>query len=134
MGAASWSAANRVEVVGDGVPVADEAPYPLSHAFVLALQNGDRLRGGVGDMDGPRGEAREDLFDDPGRQAGVEQPSDLQDPVHARLVVVAVPVRATAGADQPLLLVVAKQPAGRAGALGQLPDTHVAHLISTLTH
>jgi hypothetical protein len=71
-----------------------------------------------------RVEARQDLLDDPSRQSGGEQPSDLQDPVHMGLVVVAVPVGGAAGDDQPLLLVVAQKPSRRTGSLGQLPDTH----------
>src|SRR5690606_36244439 len=104
-----------------------EALDARGHAGVLAFEDRDRLRGRVGHVDGTRGQAREDLLDDPRGQPGVEQPPDLADPVDARLVEVAVAVRAAGGRDQPLLLVVAQEPGRRAGAPRQLADPHVTH-------
>ena len=55
----------------------------LGHAVAFVLEGGDHLRGGIAEVDGARlVEAGQDLLDDPGRQAGVEQSPDLPDPVH----------------------------------------------------
>ena len=69
-------------------------------------------------------QARQDPLDHPGREPGLEQPSDLQHPVHQALVVVPVAVRRAAGRDQILLLV-----AGAAGLLHRPEPETVRRLV-----
>src|SRR3954452_21636146 len=72
------------EVGGDGVAVAGQEPDAFGDAVVLLLQRGDHLRRRViRAVDGLRlAEAGQELLDDAGRYAAVEQAPDLHDPVH----------------------------------------------------
>src|SRR6266516_118139 len=117
------------EVGADRVAVAGQAVDALLDPADLAPQQSGGLRGqAVGvEMDLVRlAEKGQDVTDDLGGEAGVEQPADLLQPVDRRLAVGTVAVAGPLGMQQVLLLVVAQHRGGDAGAPGQLADLHGA--------
>ncbi len=84
---------------------------------------GAQMPGGQQDLLQTR-EVRRDHADHLGRQPRVQQPADLPDVPGGRLAAHAVAVLAALGVEQVLLLVVAQQTGGDAGAAGQFAELH----------
>lgn len=135
-GASSGSSdfvAHGVEIVVDGSVILREAFDLLCHPVAFAFECRNHVRGDVRQMYRLRTvQAREDLLDDPRRQADIEQAPDLPHSIDNVVLVVPVPVREPFGLDQLLFLVVTEHPHRRVRALRKLPDPHPSPLASGL--